>query len=557
MAVDEVTITINGEEVDVDEGSVVAGTFQATDIGDLKKMKADVTNSFLLADTARNHRIMKNANKIGSDSAIQLGTVKASVIARGLPLIANGRARIEGIKKGGYDINIYGGNYDFFEQIRDKRLRDLDWSEFDFTANAQHYEDNYYNNTGLVFPLVEYGKWTHHDFSVGSGKQFFINGQIPWMYLHTLIEKIFEYTGFNLQSIGGMLSLSDYKAAVICLVPPEGTALLREGADIQVDVAKWMPDVSVAAFIKSILFMWGAFMTSIDKTVYFIQFKELYENQGASRDWTDKFDASVDPKITFETGYAQNNYFKYQEPTEGGPTEFDTSSGFPPWSGGDDYEDVDMDTVNGEIVSDNKNLELEKTIVELGFVPNRIHLTVVQNFGTGTDVLEMWMPWLPGFDGSPTRWQPDFNLRIGIMADFEQKDSNGDVVTFDWKKWNEPTQNSVTAFSDDRIRTVYFPKWKLKNANALTSGSLHLTWDQLHLKYWNAIENSMLKNPTKVSAMFYLTARDIVEIKGIMKDGKHGRSVPVYVKQLNGHYYINKVSKFIPGRACQVELIRL
>ena len=257
----DIEVKINGEKVDIDPRAKIAANFQTNDIGDLSQMKADVTSTINLLDSARNHRIMKNAATLGSESSVQLGQVSASVLFRGIPLLSNGRAMIKG-SKGGYAINIFGASFDFFEQIRDKKLSDFDWSAFDYTANAAHFQANYFNTSGLAFPICEYGKWTFYKFSVGSGKRFFINGLLPWMYLKTIISEIITQSGFTFT--GDILSLPEYTESIIALRPPDDTPLFTEGQDVEVTVSDWMPDILATDFIKSVLYLYGAFISTID-----------------------------------------------------------------------------------------------------------------------------------------------------------------------------------------------------------------------------------------------------------------------------------------------------
>ena len=220
-----------------------------------------------------------------------------------------------------------------------------------------------------------------------------------------------------------------------------------------------------------------------------------------------------------------------------------------------------MSSVNGEIVSDNKNLQLEKTIVTLPFQPTRLTLTEIQNLSSPTDVKKMWFPWLPGTEvnsNDKTVWKPDWAMRIMIIADMTQKDVSGNTVNWAFTRFNPATSTNVTQFSSTLVRTAYFPEWKIEAGGVrITSGELHLTWEEMLRKYWFPIENSMLKNPTKVVARFNLSARDVLSFRSLLASGKHGGSVPVYVKQLNGRYLVNKISRFIPGELTDVELIRL
>ena len=548
MGMNDVEIKINGKNVDIDPEDTIAGTFQTNDIGDLTKIKSDVTSTIDMLDTPKNHKIMEHAAKLGSDSAVQLGEVSASVLFRGIPLMSNGRAMIKGVK-GGYKLNILGGNFDFIDKIRDKKLSDLDWSSYDYTASASHFKANYFSTSGICFPVVEYTKDFNWLDGLGRLGNINIHELSPWIFLHTVVSEIITQAGFKLS--GSLFSLDDYTSTLLSLKPPKGTSVFNEAAEVSVILSDWVPDMLQIDIIKTILFKYGSFISAIENTLYFIRFDDLYKNQGVSKDWSDKYDDMQDPNIIFETGYAQTNLFKYKEISEPQPTR-NLLPNVPV------HCDVLASDVDGEIVSDNKNLAFEKTIIELPFEPTRMAR------GDQGGNKEIWLPWMQGLvpidpivsPGVEKQWEPEWEARLLTLYRLNQKDSIGNTRNFSFTILDGSL--SVIVFNSSEIRTGYFPLCEIGRGTVVLSDTdLGLTWDKLHLKYWHPIENSMLKNPTKVIAKFNLSVKDIRDLKEILADGKHGGAVPVYVKQLNGHYFVNKISRFIPDRLTQVELIRL
>ena len=502
----DIEVKINGERVDIDPNNVVAADFQTNDIGDLSQMKADVTSTITLLDTARNHRIMKNAATLGSNATIQLGKINASVLFRGLPLMANGKAYLKGAKKGEYSINILSGNYDLFDSLKDKKLSDFDFSAYNLNMTPSDYRSHYLNTSGVCYPIQHTGDFfwqgeTEANHALRPDNEIHMVTQVPHFYIKSIINEIISQSGFT--KTGAMFSEERYDRMVLSLVPPSGTMLVGTGLRT-IKVKDWMPDILAVDFIKILLTMFGAFISTIENTVYFIQIKENYENE--PRDWSAKYDSSEEPSIAWEISYAQTNKFKHAPDINDLGEVIRTSVVY----------DVDYDIEDDEILSDNLNLSLEKTVIETPVEPSRV---------VEIDPTRNAWPWLPchnyaGVSGGDIydfiiagsydifllyvkmSFEPQYVLRFFVMVDYT------DGNTYDF--W---TTNNIGAssrwFSSTTIRTCYFSDLKLHpTAVASTPTNLQLGWTYLLNDYWFPIENSMLKNPTKVVAKFNLTAAD-------------------------------------------------
>ena len=547
-----IEIKLNGKKVDIDD-KPIGVTFQAIDIGDLKKLKADLSSSIQLMNTAKNHKIMNYTGILGSANEDQLGQIDAEFISNGVTLMPNARARIQGTKKGGYDINILGGNFAFFDRIKDKSLRDFDWSAYNVATDTSgsYFRDLYEANSGVCFPIAEYRKDPYYKDGMCFEFAITVTDLIPWMFVHTVIEEIFTQSGFTFT--GEMFNEERYKKMILATTPV--SSIYPSDTPGTIVIGSMMPDITAVDFIKGILFQFAAFITTIESKIYVIQFKKHYQNVGDN--WSKKLDETEEPSILFEIGYAQNNHYKYSEIDNPyldytGVREYPGTVNIP----------LTPEDTDGTLVADNGNLAFEKTIVDLPFqgvasIEKYVNEDVTK-FG-GTIVNRVTIPWLLGTDvdaGSIPAYDVDWNVKIMILADVSVRSVSGSFVGFNFYRPDKSGLNFI--FNSIKFRTGYFDEFRFNSDSfPVTSEDLKLTWDALHSDYWNEIENSLLKNPTKVIAKFNLTEVDIYNLKELMPDGKIGREVPIYVRQLNGHYFINKINKFISGRMTEVELIRL
>lgn len=124
-------IYINGEVVDISPGTVVASTFKALEIGDIKTRNANYTNRFKLPKTTTNLRILEHADLIKSDTGKPYTKLPAKLVQNGLEIIPSGVAYIVDCEDG-FNVNIYSGLISFFDAVADYKLHDLDFSSNDY-----------------------------------------------------------------------------------------------------------------------------------------------------------------------------------------------------------------------------------------------------------------------------------------------------------------------------------------------------------------------------------------------------------------------------------------
>ncbi len=547
-----IEIKINSEKVDVDD-KPIGVTMQATDIGDIGRIKADVTSAIQLKNTAKNHKAMNHSGILGSEGNVQLGQINAEIISNGVPLLSNAKARISNVKNGGYDINIFGGNYGFIEQLEDKTLRDFDWTAYDFIADTagSYFRNLYEADSGITFPICEYRKDPYYRDGMLVGRLIEVTSLMPWIFVHTVVTEIVTQSGYKIT--GDVLPIERYLKMVMATTPIG--QLYASDTGNTVNITEMMPEISAAEFIKGLLFQFGAFIITIEKTLHVIQFKNIYSTPPITTDWSDKFDSTKEPSIQYEIGYAQNNIYQYAE-TDNPELSYEDAGRTNPLT--TIQYDLTPDITDGTIVSDNKNLGFRKVIKSLPFEGIQSIEKFISSFFSFT-INRITIPWLQGtesIDGVQPSYDVDWGLKIMILANVTTKYTNGSDAIFTFTRDIKGTP--ITIYTDTLLRIGYFDELRLSTeSTSATSADLKLIWDDLHDDYFFEIENSLLKNPTKVIAQFYLDEVDINNYKEMTPDSKIGRAVPVYVRQLNGHYYINKIDKFIAGKMTKVELIRL
>lgn len=124
-------IYIDEQLIDLRPGTVVASTFKALEIGDLRTRNSNYTNQFKLPKSPRNKQILEHADFIKSTTRKPYTKLPAKVIQNGIEIIPRGIAFIESCDDH-FNISIHSGSYGFFSLVGDRLLNELDFTSNDY-----------------------------------------------------------------------------------------------------------------------------------------------------------------------------------------------------------------------------------------------------------------------------------------------------------------------------------------------------------------------------------------------------------------------------------------
>lgn len=188
---------INDRLLDLDEETVIAITFQVNDIGEIKDRQANFSNQFSLPATASNIKNLGFVNLVGSNSFLPYRKTKCNYFQNGVQLVQNGVLIIDGFDGSIFNVTVYSGIYDFFFRLEGKTLRDIDFSENDFTWSNSEILDvelrytlpstSFLEETNVCVPILDYGTKTVADFRY----------QFPAMRYKYILSKIFEFAEYD------------------------------------------------------------------------------------------------------------------------------------------------------------------------------------------------------------------------------------------------------------------------------------------------------------------------------------------------------------------------
>lgn len=184
-------------------------TYAIDDIRDFGSLNTSFSRTISIPATARNNKILGFAFELGmaQEHNIDLPNVNTNFtpsqaakcevyidkiqifkgVIRILEIVINNNVTQ-------YQCAVFGELGGFITELGNKRLEDLDFSEYNHTYNVTEIEDSWdtINGSGYYYPLIDYGDVSTNkdDFSVYTFR--------PALYVKEYIEKIFEGTSYTL-----------------------------------------------------------------------------------------------------------------------------------------------------------------------------------------------------------------------------------------------------------------------------------------------------------------------------------------------------------------------
>ena len=193
---------INDSLIDLPEEVEIALTFQVNDIAQMEDRQANFSNQFELPVTNHNRLSLGFSEIVSSSTYAPYRQLKCSYYENGVALIDNGYAIIEGYTDV-FSVTIYSGIFDFFEQIKDRSIQELDFSEYDHDFTMFEIKNINDADLDISWALIQYGSVNP------SSNEIDIRYLNPQISLDTIIKKIIAVTTYTVT--GNIFGQPEYK----------------------------------------------------------------------------------------------------------------------------------------------------------------------------------------------------------------------------------------------------------------------------------------------------------------------------------------------------------
>lgn len=200
-----IELILNGVNIDLTGNEDVALSFAASKLQDIKSRNGDFSTTFKVPLTNDVKQAIDYSNNFTSNSSFPYRVAEAEIRESGVTVM-RGFARIEKIASE-LEVNVFSGNSNWFDLIREKELQDLNLSDLNITFNEANVEANRLNDytKGFCFPNAWYGKFA------SDSKPFWLYDFFPAVYCHRILKQIFEDIGWVVS--GNLLNDSIFRKA--------------------------------------------------------------------------------------------------------------------------------------------------------------------------------------------------------------------------------------------------------------------------------------------------------------------------------------------------------
>ena len=203
--------TDNGDfYLDTFDSEPVDLNYSIAEIQDITKRNSSYSKTIVLPETPNNREVFNNISDLSFNSQFNPNKKSRCRILLDTLQIFDGflqlkNITIDTVNGNKFNVVIFAENDNFFTEIGDSFLTDLDFSDYNHvygtTSIIDSWNDNY--ESGFYYPLIDYGyNWIYDDIS-GTGataNTVNINEMFPATYVRTIWDKIFSNSGYTYQS---------------------------------------------------------------------------------------------------------------------------------------------------------------------------------------------------------------------------------------------------------------------------------------------------------------------------------------------------------------------
>lgn len=168
---------------------------QVNDLADIRANNASFTSSFKIPKTHESIEIFENLGYVGDTSTIPYSKVLATLKYNGINIITDGWLIVNDVNKDHYNVAIIDGIIDFYKEISDKKLSDLNLSELNHLKNVYNVGNSFFMNLPYCYILNHYTEprvWQDDD-----GVFTNIDYLVPSAKIKYLWDKIFSTLGWT------------------------------------------------------------------------------------------------------------------------------------------------------------------------------------------------------------------------------------------------------------------------------------------------------------------------------------------------------------------------
>lgn len=195
-------------DMELDEDTQIALTFQLANIGDAN-IYCNRTNNISFPKSDVNKLNIQNAQIPNSAGTVQYTKIQCQVLDDGLDMLQDSYMIINSIKDK-IEATIYSGNFNLISTLGEKKLSDLDLSDYDLTYCTATFDNQKAVYAGVKYPLIDWFSDSPIEDEMSMvDRKVYMKFYRPVMFLHTIINSIITSNGFTYGSATSPVLLND------------------------------------------------------------------------------------------------------------------------------------------------------------------------------------------------------------------------------------------------------------------------------------------------------------------------------------------------------------
>jgi hypothetical protein len=201
---------INGLEIDLSGGTIIATTYQANNIGELQKRQGSYTNTFSVVMNDHNKKVLEHADLMNSATLYPYQQLTATLIQEGIEVFTDGSVQILPIENGIAKINIVAGNVDLSKAIGDLIVGELFKDDIVYAWNLTNVFNSRDKSQYYIYPIID---WRTDIDTMFDSPTIDVRQLLPCALMTSIFSRLEDYTGYTFT--GSYIESDDHKNMIL------------------------------------------------------------------------------------------------------------------------------------------------------------------------------------------------------------------------------------------------------------------------------------------------------------------------------------------------------
>jgi hypothetical protein len=176
---------------------VISLTLSEAKFNDIVQRGGSLSNQVKIAKTSNNQKTLGLLDDVNADTPQAYKLFNADLYVDALKVFSGNAQILESNEF--YTIRFFSSSAGFFSQLKGRKLNTINLSSLNHTWTAPNVNTRRQATTGVVYPNINYGRWTDVTFGARAHTDWF-----PAVYIQTLFDKIATELGYIYTPLANM-----------------------------------------------------------------------------------------------------------------------------------------------------------------------------------------------------------------------------------------------------------------------------------------------------------------------------------------------------------------